>query len=77
MAMVRAMRGGKANDPAFGTRMKGVGAYAGQLARRFELACRRLGLNKALGAMGGLDTSLFRPPPRILHPRPGNQLRLL
>ena len=50
--------------------MRGTGPYADLLSRRFQLACRRLGLNRATGALKGLDTSRFRPPD-------GRQLRLL
>ncbi|MFO1400916.1 MAG: PA0069 family radical SAM protein [Steroidobacteraceae bacterium] len=68
MALVRAMRGGRDNDPRFGTRMRGTGPYAELLARRFELACRRHGL--AGRDPGELDTTAFRAP------RPDGQLDL-
>src|SRR5437773_2982396 len=45
MARIHDMRRGRDNDPNFGSRMKGEGQYAELLARRFELACKRLGLN--------------------------------
>src|SRR5499426_358842 len=45
MARIRDMRGGRENDPEFGSRMKGEGEYAELLRGRFEIACRRLGLN--------------------------------
>ena len=35
-------RGGRDNDPRFGTRMRGTGAYAELLASRFKLAARKL-----------------------------------
>jgi len=54
------MRGGRDNDPRFGTRMRGVGPYAGLLSNRFRLACRRLNLNS--GGREPLKTGLFRPP---------------
>jgi DNA repair photolyase len=47
MNLVRDIRGGRENDPRFGSRMTGRGPYAWQIGRRFELACRRLGLNKS------------------------------
>ena len=65
MSIVRELRGGRDNDPRFGTRMTGTGTYAELLAKRFEIACRRLGLN---GAERGtrvrreLDCTRFRPP---------------
>ena len=45
MSLVRSMRGGKDYDAEFGKRMKGAGPYAWQIARRFEMAAKRLGLN--------------------------------
>ena len=69
MSILRSMHGGKAYDAAFGRRMKGSGPYAEQIARRFGLACERLGLDD--GARFQLDASRFRPPPRA-----GDQLSL-
>jgi DNA repair photolyase len=60
MALVQSMRGGRDNDPRFGARMRGTGEYAGLLAQRFALACRRNGLTPREG--GELDTTLFRRP---------------
>jgi len=60
MARIRDMRGGRDNDPQFGSRMKGEGEYAELLRKRFELACKRLGLNA--GGRNRLDTVKFRPP---------------
>jgi DNA repair photolyase len=60
MSLVRDARGGRDNDPNFGTRMKGTGPYAELLRTRFQLACRRLGLNSARDA--SLDTTHFRQP---------------
>jgi DNA repair photolyase len=59
MSLVRQIRGGRDNDPDFGSRMRGEGPFASLLARRFALACRQLGLN---GAQAPLDTARFRPP---------------
>ncbi len=53
----------------FGLRQKGSGPYATQIAQRFRLATRRLGLNERKLA---LRTDLFTPPAR-----PGSQMRLL
>ena len=58
---IRDMRGGKENDPSFGTRMRGAGIYAELIRQRFERACRRLGLNKSAHV---LDTSRFTSPLR-------------
>ncbi len=60
--LVREMRGGRLNDPRFGHRMRGQGAYAGMIASRFEVACARLGLNR--DARAGLDTTGFICDPR-------------
>ena len=59
MSRVKQMRGGRENDPEFGTRMRGSGEFADLLRMRFETACKRLGLNEHRRV---LDTSQFRPP---------------
>ncbi len=59
MALVRDTRGGKSYDSRFGIRMKGEGPYAEMIARRFSLACKRLGLDRRRTQ---LRTDLFRPP---------------
>ena len=41
---IGAMRGGKLNDPNFGSRMRGEGIFAEQLSRMYEVACRKAGL---------------------------------
>jgi DNA repair photolyase len=60
MARLRDMRGGRENDPRFGNRMSGEGEYAELIARRFEIAARKLGLDARDDDM--LDASAFRPP---------------
>jgi DNA repair photolyase len=60
MSLIRDMRGGRDNDPRFGTRMRGTGPYAQLLSNRFRLACRRLRLNSERRT--SLDTTLFKPP---------------
>lgn len=45
MSLIRSMRGGKDYDAKWGERMRGRGPYADQIAKRFSLAARRLGLN--------------------------------
>jgi DNA repair photolyase len=59
MNQVRELRDGKDNDPAFGRRMSGTGVLAQLLRRRFELACRRLGLARERPS---LDTGRFAVP---------------
>ena len=69
MSLVRSMRDGKDYDSAWGTRMKGTGPYAWQIGRRFEIAARRLGLNRSKLT---LRIDLFKPPARA-----GEQMMLL
>jgi DNA repair photolyase len=69
MSVIRDMRGGRDNDPRFGTRMRGIGPYALLLSNRFRLACQRLKLNSS--RRDALRTTLFCPPTP-----PGSQLRL-
>lgn len=59
MAQVQAARGGKDYDATFGTRMRGEGEYAKLIARRFQLAARRHGVDQP---MPPLDTHRFRVP---------------
>jgi hypothetical protein len=52
--------------------MRGTGEFAALIGKRFDLACRRFGLNGGadaerddrshVRAHGGLDTTRFRPP---------------
>jgi len=46
ISIVRSMRGGKDYDAEWGRRMSGDGPHAWQIGRRFEIATKRLGLNK-------------------------------
>ncbi|MEM7290577.1 MAG: PA0069 family radical SAM protein [Pseudomonadota bacterium] len=59
MNLLKSMRGGKDYDAEFGKRLRGEGPYAWQIRRRFEIACKKYGLNE-----GGrrLNTDLFTPP---------------
>jgi DNA repair photolyase len=68
ISLVRDLHGGKDYDSTFGKRQTGSGPYAWSIGRRFELACRRLELNRRRQR---LITSLFKPPARS-----GNQLDL-
>ena len=69
LSLIRGVRGGRLNDPNFGSRQRGEGPYADLLAKRFRLACERLGFNRH---DWHADTSQFRRPPKA-----GDQLRLL
>jgi DNA repair photolyase len=62
----RAIRGGRLNDPRFGSRMRGEGIFIEQMRALFETACRRHGLDRARTP---LSTAAFRRPG-------GNQLTL-
>jgi len=64
ISIVHQMRGGRDNDPRFGTRMSGTGNYAGLMAKRFEIACRKYRLNEhgAGRRRAELECSLFKPP---------------
>jgi DNA repair photolyase len=64
ISIVHQMRGGRDNDPRFGSRMTGTGNYAELIEKRFDIACRRFGLN---GHGAGrkppkLDTTRFHAP---------------
>jgi len=59
MARIRDMRGGKAYDAEFGTRMRGTGTWAQLLRDRFEMAVKRLGYSRERQP---LDMSRFVPP---------------
>jgi DNA repair photolyase len=65
---IRATRDGRLNDPQFGTRMSGSGAYAETIRSVFVAFARRFELDQPLPP---LDTNQFRPPPP-----PRGQLRL-
>jgi DNA repair photolyase len=56
---IRAIRGGHLNDPRFGSRMRGEGIFAEQIAALFALACRRACLD---GRGPALSTAAFRRP---------------
>ncbi|MDX6770766.1 MAG: PA0069 family radical SAM protein [Elusimicrobiota bacterium] len=69
LSQIAAIRGGRLNDPRFGTRMRGEGVFADHLAALFKLTCRRLGLDAA--KLESMEASSFR------RPLNGGQLRLL
>ncbi len=59
MSRLREMRGGRENDPQFGSRFRGQGIFAKLLAQRFQIACERMGFNHEHVQ---LDTSKFIRP---------------
>ncbi|MDB5695586.1 MAG: repair photolyase [Sphingomonas bacterium] len=60
MSIIQSLRGGRDNDPDFGTRMRGQGPWADLLRTRFQRACRKHGLNSERLQ---LRNDLFRAPP--------------
>lgn len=66
MNIIRDLRGGRDNDPNFGSRMRGQGIWADLIRTRFEKARLRAGL---MNERIALRTDLFRPPQ-------GDQLQL-
>jgi DNA repair photolyase len=62
LAIVRQAHGGKLYDASWHLRGTGTGPYAELLARRFEVARVRHGLDGGDDARFDLDTSHFRPP---------------
>jgi DNA repair photolyase len=58
LSLIRQMREGALNDPAFGSRQRGRGPFAQLLKARFARAQRAYGLNGDVT----LNTSLFAPP---------------
>ncbi|MDX1562527.1 MAG: hypothetical protein R3305_06345 [Gammaproteobacteria bacterium] len=59
MSRVAQLRGGRINDPRFGSRLKGEGQFGELFAKRFALACRKHGLNRERIE---LETGRFKPP---------------
>jgi DNA repair photolyase len=62
MAVINDARGGRDNDPRFGSRMKGEGNFAELLRQRFAIATRKYGLNRPGRQL--LRKDLFKAPPR-------------
>jgi DNA repair photolyase len=63
MSRVHQMRGGRDNDPSFGSRMTGEGELAKLLEQRFHKACARLGFDaERMLRNSRQDTTLFKPP---------------
>jgi DNA repair photolyase len=59
LGRLRSMRGGRLNDPRFGTRMRGEGIVADQMQSLFAAACRKAGLD---GRGPALSAAAFRVP---------------
>lgn len=59
LSRLESLRGGRLNDPRFGTRMRGEGRFAAQIADLFQLWARRQGLDRPAPT---LSTAGFRKP---------------
>ena len=59
ISILRSMHGGKDYVATFGLRQRGNGPYAEQIAMRFRLAAKRLGINERNAR---LRADLFRRP---------------
>ncbi len=55
---IRSMRGGKLNDPNFGSRKRGEGIFADQISQLFDISCRRAGIEGK--RFPKLSTAAFR-----------------
>ena len=66
MAIIRDLRGGRDNDPNFGSRMRGQGVWADLIRSRFVKARRKAGF--------GDDRLTLRTD--LFHPSEGAQMRL-
>ncbi|MGI8651025.1 MAG: radical SAM protein, partial [Rubrobacter sp.] len=56
---IREVRGGRLNDPRFGTRMRGEGVYAEHMKSLFEVSCRRSEISRSRTK---LSSKAFRVP---------------
>ena len=61
LSLIQSTRNGKDYDARFGIRQTGEGAYAQLMAKRFHVACQRLGLNRKRRS---LRCDLFKAPVR-------------
>ncbi|MGE5346046.1 MAG: PA0069 family radical SAM protein [Acidithiobacillales bacterium] len=60
LSRLRDLRGGRLNDPDFGSRMRGEGVWADQIADFFRISAKKSGL---AGRCPELSTAAFRVPP--------------
>ncbi len=59
LGRIRAIRGGKLNDPRFGSRMSGEGIFADQISQMFDVARRKAGFGEERVE---ISTAAFRRP---------------
>lgn len=60
LSLVRQMRGGRDNDPRFGSRMRGEGEFAELIRQRFKIGTRKHAYDTTRSL--ALDTTQFQPP---------------
>ncbi len=70
MNRIRDLHGGKDYNADFGTRMRGTGIWADLLRQRFYKAADKLGFSYHRYDKLRLDTSQFKPPPRLVKAKP-------
>jgi DNA repair photolyase len=68
MSLIQQMRGGRDNDPRFGSRMRGEGQFAELLRQRFQLARKKFGFSSR-DERPPLRCDLFQPPAK---PKPAS-----
>jgi DNA repair photolyase len=76
LARTREVRGGRLNDPAFGSRMRGEGEYAEAIQRLFETTARRFGLLGGQPRERPSMSAVASPSPAAVPAAPGVQLSL-
>jgi DNA repair photolyase len=59
LGRIRDLRGGKLNDPRFGSRLRGEGFFAEEIGALFAIACRRAGISQGRVE---LSAAAFRRP---------------
>ena len=64
LGRIREMRGGRLNDPNFGSRMHGQGPYADHIQNLFEISCRKSRLNATRPKLSA--AAFLRPGPSQL-----------
>jgi DNA repair photolyase len=73
LTLMREVRGGKLYNSAWFSRQRGTGAYAEMIERRFRLAAKKLGLDRARDT---LRCDLFTPPPAPAKPSKGDSRQM-
>lgn len=69
LSHIRSLRGGKLNDARFRHRMRGEGAYAGEMRDLFRLACRRSNLDTSPPSLSVGDFRIRGPQASLFEDR--------